>query len=147
MIITRVRELRVAELDELVADSVASGWRHLGRLCDEWASGQNHFDRPGEGLFMAHAGDRAIGICGLNVDPYAQDAAIGRLRRLYVLRTHRRSGAGRALVGHVLEAAQPWFSEVRLRTDDPIAVAFYNALGFEAMADTEDYTHVLRPHP
>ena len=38
-------------LDVLLADSEREGWRFVRRLVDEWATGSNRFDRPGEALF------------------------------------------------------------------------------------------------
>lgn len=38
-------------LDVLLADSEREGSRFVRRLVDEWATGTNRFDRPGEALF------------------------------------------------------------------------------------------------
>lgn len=146
MIIERVRELRAADLDELLADSAATGWRHLARLWDDWVAASNRFDGRGEGLFLCRDRERAIGVCGINVDPYARDATVGRLRRLYVLRAYRRAGVGSRLVRHVLDEAQASFREVRLRTDNPIADHFYRALGFTPAADVEGCSHIWQLH-
>ena len=60
-------------LGALVAESERQGFRFVRRLVDEWRSGANRFDRPGEVLFAARAGDDVIGVCGLNIDPHADD--------------------------------------------------------------------------
>jgi GNAT superfamily N-acetyltransferase len=120
---------------------------HLGRLRDEWVSGANRFDRRGEGLYLGETGDRAVAVCGLNVDPYAGDPRVGRLRRLYVLESCRRHGVGRALVHHAIGEAGRAFREVRLRTHDEAADAFYRALGFARVLDVEGCTHALRLDP
>jgi GNAT superfamily N-acetyltransferase len=112
-------------------------------LLDDWQSGRNRFAQPGEGLFVAQSGERIIGVCGLNVDPYANDPAVGRVRHLYVLSAFRRQGVGRRLVHEVIAAARGHFRSLRLRTDSPDAARFYSALGFRECPSDPDCTHVL----
>lgn len=134
-------------LEGLLADSEREGSRFVRRLVDEWATGANRFDRPGEALFIARIGDRLVGICGLNVDPYAAAANVGRVRRLYVLSAYRRLGVGRQLVLAVLRAARGRFDVLRLRTTNPAAARLYESLGFTPSTASE-CTHVidLRSH-
>jgi GNAT superfamily N-acetyltransferase len=127
----------------LLAESEREGSRFVRRLLDEWATGTNRFDRPGEALFTARIGDRVVGICGLNVDPYAAAANVGRVRRLYVLPAYRRLGVGRQLVLTVLQAARGRFDVLRLRTTNPAAARLYESLGFTPSATTDDCTHVI----
>src|SRR5262249_23887642 len=61
-------ELRLERITELPQD-----------FDDDWESGANRFDGPGEVLFEARVGSRLVGICGLDRDPYAQWAEIGHL--------------------------------------------------------------------
>ena len=133
-------------LDVLLADSEREGSRFVRRLVDEWATGANRFDRPGEALFTARIADRVVGICGLNVDPYAA-ANVGRVRRLYVLSAYRGLGVGRRLVMAVLQAARGRFDVLRLRTTNPAAARLYESLGFTPSTASE-CTHVidLRSH-
>lgn len=91
--------------DALVDESERQGYRFVRRLADEWASGANRFDRPGEALFAARIDGRLVGACGLNVDPYTRVVGVGRVRHLYVLADYRRLGVGRQLVEQVLDAA------------------------------------------
>jgi hypothetical protein len=77
-----VEHLSVAEIEPLVIESEHEGWRFLRRLLDEWLTGQNRFDRPGERLLSARSAGQLIGICGLNIDPNETDGRIGRVRRL-----------------------------------------------------------------
>ena len=130
-------------LDVLLADSEREGSRFVRRLVDEWATGANRFDRPGEALFTARIGDRLVGICGLNVDPYAAAANVGRVRRLYVLSAYRRLGVGRQLVLAVLQAARGRFDVLRLRTTNPAAARLYESLGFTPSTAGDDCTHVI----
>jgi len=133
-IIERVTGPPAGALDDLLAESEREGSRFVRRLFDEWTAGTNRFDRPGEALFAARLGDRLIGVCGLNIDPYAAAPNVGRVRRLYVLTAYRRLGAARHLVLAVLEAARGRFDVLRLR---------YESLGFRPNAETADSTHVL----
>ena len=84
----RVDAVRVASLDHLgplIDDSEREGLRFVRRLADEWASGANRFDRPGEMLFVAWGEGQVVGVAGLNVDPYTDGSGVGRVRHLYVL--------------------------------------------------------------
>jgi GNAT superfamily N-acetyltransferase len=56
-----------------------------------------------------------IGICGLNQDAY-NDLTYGRIRRLYVLKSHRESGIARMLVEAVIRQANGKFEKLILRT-------------------------------
>ena len=130
------------DLDPLVLDADADGHRFMRRLRDDWISGENRFDRLGEKLLRARMDGRLVGLGGLNIDPFAQAARVGRLRHLYVIRDARRLGIGGALVRQILATAPPHFSIVRLRTDSPDAAAFYVRLGFHP-TDEVGATHVL----
>jgi GNAT superfamily N-acetyltransferase len=113
----------------------------MERLCEEWVSGANRFDAPGEALFLALADGQVVGVCGLNRDPYAHNARAGRVRRLYVLPTHRRSGVGQALLEAVIAHAPNHFGLLRVRTD--AAGEFYTARGFQRDDSDTEATHVL----
>jgi len=141
-IIERLDDLMPRHVDGLLADGERAGSRIVHRLVDEWANGVNRFDRPGEVLFGAWVDRRLIGICGLNIDPYAGDDRIGRVRHLYVSSGCRRHGVGRQLVAHLVRTARGRFDVLRLRTNDPAAARLYEAVGFDACSDAEAYTHV-----
>jgi GNAT superfamily N-acetyltransferase len=130
-------------LGALTAESEQAGLRFVRRLVDEWASGANRFDRPGEALFIARTIDRVVGVCGLNIDPYTATPRVGRVRHLYVLLAYRRLGIGRRLVGEVIGAARGRFDTLRLRTENPEAAAFYERLGFLRSVGARDCTHVM----
>jgi GNAT superfamily N-acetyltransferase len=142
--IVRLRELPPDRLAELVAEAEQAGHRFPRRLVEEWDSGANRFDGPGEVLFAAVAGGRVVGLCGLNADPYAGGPRVGRVRRLYVLADYRRRGIGRRLVLEVVAAARGAFDLLRLWTEDRAAAAFYEALGFFPRVGEPDCTHALR---
>ena len=141
----RIGRLSGAPIDALaalIAESEALGLGFLRRLADEWAAGQNRFNAPGEVLLMANIDGVAVGVCGLNVDPYAGRPGDGRVRHLYVLRAHRRLGVGRQLVEAVLNAARGRFDRLHLRTGNPAAARLYESLGFRPVVGGDD-SHVL----
>jgi len=142
-VIERVSDAPGDRLGALVAESERQGFGFVRRLVDEWMSGDNRFDRPGEVLFVARVGGDVVGVCGLNVDPHAGDPKIGRVRHLYVLVRQRRSGIGEQLVADVLEAARGRFERLHLRTTNPTAARLYERLGFRRTFDARDRTHVL----
>ena len=124
----------------LVRASEAEGYRFLTRMLVAWEDGSNRFSADGEALLGAFAGDEPTGVCGLNVDPYAADAGVGRLRHLYVPAPWRRRGVGARLVTRCLARAEGRFDAVRLRVPDAAAARFYEALGFRTI-DAADATH------
>jgi GNAT superfamily N-acetyltransferase len=141
--VEQILELPEEELNALAADSEQAGWRFLRRLSDDWAAGTNRFHQPGEALFAARVDGVLAGVGGLNVDPYAANPRVGRVRRLYVHTAYRRRGIGRRLVEAVIKRATGVFDSLRLRTENPEAARFYEALGFQPCADATDCTHVL----
>lgn len=143
MRIERLLELPAARLAPLIAESEQAGLRFVNRLAAEWASGRNRFDRPGEALFGALTDGCLVGVCGLNVDPYAGAPRIGRVRHLYVLIAHRRHGVGRQLVGAVVAAARGRFATLRLSPANPQAAGLSEALGFRRRAGDAQCTHVM----
>ncbi len=124
--------LDLGELPDLAGDE---GLRFVQRTVDEWRSGSNRFDRHGEALLTAHQAERIVGMCGLNIDPFANTPSIGRIRHLYVAPRMRHRGIGRLLVAACLERAEGTFDTVRLRTFDRDAAAFYTAIGFTTFAE------------
>jgi len=133
-------------VDVLVAESERAGLRLVRRLVDEWNDGSNRFDRPGEALFGARLDGRLVGVCGLNVDLYAGDARVGRVRHLYVLDASRRLGVARALMADVFTAARGRFDTLRLSTRNPAAARLYESLGFRSIT-AGDCTHVMALAP
>src|SRR5439155_16415461 len=99
--------------------------------------------RPGEALFLATDDRAVVGVCGLTIDPYLADPAVGRVCHLYVAAHLRRQGVGARLVGAVVAEARGSFTLLRLRTDRPEADAFYLSLGFARVADEPGCTHRL----
>jgi ribosomal protein S18 acetylase RimI-like enzyme len=142
-LIERVSGAPTDRLAALLAESEQQGFRFVRRLVQEWESGDNRFDRPGEALFVARVGVDVVGVCGLSVDSYTGDPKVGRVRHLYVLVPHRRRGVGEQLVADVLEAARGRFERLHLRTTNPTAARLYERLGFRRTFDARDRTHAL----
>jgi GNAT superfamily N-acetyltransferase len=120
-------------LARLVAVAATEGHLFVARLRDEWTSGSNRFDRPGELLLGVTLNDALIAVGGLNADPYFGETGVGRLRRVYVDPPWRGRGIGRLLVTQLLERARRHFATVRLRTHSAGAASFYTRLGFRAV--------------
>lgn len=142
--IERLSDVTSDDVADLLADSERLESRLVRRLVEEWANGANRFDRPGEALFGARAAGSLLGVCGLNVDPYAGDERVGRVRHLYVLSASRRRGVGQQLVLRVIQEAHGRFRELRLRTSNPAAARLYETLGFRPRVDGGDYTHLAK---
>jgi GNAT superfamily N-acetyltransferase len=143
VVVERVAHLPDPGLDGLLEEGAAQGFGFVRRLVDDWRSGANRFDGPGEAFFVARRDEGVAGFCGLNVDPYAGNSAVGRLRHLYVAARYRRTGVGRALVARVVAEAARSFVTLTLRTDSPDAAAFYEALGFRRTWKLPSTTHCL----
>jgi GNAT superfamily N-acetyltransferase len=141
--VTRLFDLPADTFAPLLAESEREGWRFVRRLADDWASGLNRFDQPGEALLGAGVDGTLVGVCGLNVDPYAGDPTIGRVRRLYVLETFRRRGVGNLLVQAVLQAARNRFRLLRVRTENATAGRLFERLGFVPAVGVPDCSHTL----
>ena len=141
MEITRVTDLSLG-VELLSREAEAQGYRFLRRLIEEWSTGANRFDGPGEVLLAASVAGQLVGIGGLNRDPYSRDRGVGRVRHLYVLEAFRRQGVGQHLLEAIVAAAPGSFRELHLRTDSAQAARFYERFGFRRIND-DAATHAL----
>ena len=119
----------------LAATASADGHGNVQRLVEEFVEGTNRFDRPGEILLAAYAGDILVGVGGLNVDPYAADTAVGRVRRLFIAPPYRKSGVARALMEQIEAVARSHFERIQLFTGTVEADRFYRAVGYRQVTD------------
>ena len=133
----RTNALPLPAARRLAAQARTEGHRFLDVLVEEWISGENRFSLPAEAFFVARAGSRLVATCGLNRDPWAGDARVGRLRRLYVAPDWRRRGIARLLTWAALCAARGHFDSIRLRTFSSNAPAFYQHSGFRPAGHAE----------
>lgn len=127
----------------LLEESRREGFWMLVTLSNNWEDCRNRFSRRGEALFAAWDGDQLAGVCGLNVDPYVEGRREGRVRHLYVAAANRGNSVGRRLVWRVIDKARTHFPVLNTRAPEA-AFAFYEALGFERLADGETATHSMR---
>ena len=112
------------------------------RLQNDWRSGRNRFDQPGEAMFGALQHGELIGTCGRNIDPYDPLPRAGRVRRLYVGQAGRRQGIGRQLIEAICHGARSHFDH--LNTQAPTeAFPFYERLGFVRITDDVHVSHRL----
>ena len=93
----------------LLAESQREGHHMLLRFAENWQSGANRFDRPGEIMLGAWRDERLAGTAGRNVDPYDDNPRAGRVRHLYVAADERRNGTGRQLILAIVSGAAKWF--------------------------------------
>lgn len=115
----------------LLEESLKDGFNFVRRLIDDYESGTNRFNKSGEALFTLTENGKCIGIGGINIDPGASDNEIGRIRRVYIMKSFRGEGAGRILIAALEDWAAEQFSELRLYTDTKEAAAFYDRLGYK----------------
>ncbi|WP_158943040.1 GNAT family N-acetyltransferase [Granulicella sp. S190] len=142
MILIQQIELPIAGLEELHAEAKQSGYDFIDTLVEEWASGANRFEAPGEILCGHLHHDQLVAVGGLTLDPFTAESHTGRIRRVYVRSAWRNQGVGRALVSALIEEARKNFRHVRLRAENANAARLYERLGFTPI-DDPDATHTL----
>jgi GNAT superfamily N-acetyltransferase len=128
-----------ALLQPLLVESEEEGFRFVRRILDQGASAMD--DATWYGAWRA---EELVAIGGLTRDPYVESPSVGRLRHLYVRKSERRRGIGRALVTALEQVAIGRFELVRLRTDTVAAARFYEALGYQPLVKNESATHQRR---
>jgi GNAT superfamily N-acetyltransferase len=129
-------------IERLQSEAQAEGYDFVQTLTEEWASAENRFDAPGEMLCGHLADGLLVAVGGLNCDPFAGRADVGRIRRVYVRPAWRDKGIGRALVTTLIEQASTHFRCVRLRAENADAARLYERIGFVPI-DNPDATHIL----
>ena len=135
--------LPVPEIDDLRREARDEGYNFIEQLFEDWLSGENRFDGPGETFFGCLDNDVLVGVGGLNRDPFLAEPEVGRIRRVYVRWAWRNRGVGEALVRSLLTTARMSFLSVRLRAENAAAARLYERIGFTAINDPSA-THILR---
>jgi GNAT superfamily N-acetyltransferase len=135
-------QLPVPGIEALHAEAQSESYDFIETLVEEWSTGENRFDAPGEALcgYVEHGLLVAVG--GLNCDPFAGRPEIGRIRRVYVRPAWRNQGIGRALVTALVDQARTHFRSVRLRAENAGAARLYERMGFVPI-ENPDATHIL----
>ncbi len=126
----------------LQSEAQVEGYDFIETLVEDWASGTNRFDAPGEALCGYIDQGLLVAVGGLNCDPFAGRPDMGRIRRVYVRSGWRNRGIGRALVTALVEEARIHFTCVRLRAENAGAARLYESMGFVPIA-SPDATHIL----
>ena len=127
------------DLSELVYKSVEEGYKLVRRLRDDIISGKNRFSKEGEFLLAYIVHKKIVGVCGMNSNGDGR----GRLRRLYILPTHRGKGIGKLLVKKCVSRSEGVYSIVVCNAGTPEAGRFYDHLGWETIEE-ERLTHLWR---
>ena len=130
-----------AGLPRLVEEANAEDFFMLDRLTDNFRSGKNTFSRSGEALFGAERSGELVGVGGLNIDPYFDDAGVGRIRHLYVHPVARNNGVGRMIVNAIEAYATGRFVRLQLFTPTEAASRFYETLGYLAVSGVGKVSH------
>ncbi len=143
LIITRLDDLALSRIAEMLAESEASGYQFLRRVVDEWERGINRFSRAGEALLVAETSVCWVGVCGLSIDPYFDDPRVGRVRNVYVLARYRRMGIARRLVEEAIARARGNFDRLRLRGEEAGPARLYESLGFRPCLGIPNCTHIM----
>ena len=126
----------------LRTESLEQHFNMLRRLAENWQSGKNRFNAPGEPLLGAFVNHQLVGVCGINSDPFSPQPRAGRIRHLYISERYRRRGIGPQLLVSVITHSSAWFDF--LNTHAPAqAWPFYERLGFRPVYDEPRVTHRL----
>lgn len=133
-----------SELTHLVKESKKEGFRFLERLVNDYETGANKFNKPGESLYgLFNKEGVLIAIGGLNLDPFSKEEKVGRLRRFYVSKNYRRIGLGRILLSQIICDAKNFYNVLVLHTDTEQGDKFYTSLGFSKEKIYLNSTHYL----
>src|SRR5271155_2445404 len=122
--------LPIPGIEQLHAQAKEDGYNFIDTLVDEWASGANRFQAPGEILCGHLDHGQLVAVGGLTIDPFTSESHTGRIRRVYVRSAWRNKGIGRALVSTLIEEARKNFRHVRLRAENASAARLYERMGF-----------------
>lgn len=141
--IVEIENLLEVNIEPLLKESKEEGFRFLERLVTDYTEGTNTFSEPGERLMGVFLNGSLIAVGGLNRDPYAGEAGVGRLRRFYVSGEHRRTGLGRKLAARILSEARENFRIIVLNTDTEKGDLFYRSLGFVSNRRYAKATHYV----
>ncbi len=58
-------------------ESLEQHFNMLRRLAENWQSGKNRFNAPGETLLGAFVNHQLVGVCGINSDPFSPQPRAG----------------------------------------------------------------------
>lgn len=131
----------VGQVRALADASQGEGFRFVQRFVDDMPT--TALDTREQWFLGVFDGPQLRAIGGVTPDPYAHDASVGRIRRVYVASDVRRHGYGRQLLSALEARAREVYSILRLSTDTAAAAAFYEQRGYTRVVDA-GATHVRR---
>ena len=132
-----------AQIHELSKQAQKEGFDLIDRLIEEYDSGKNQFNQPGEFLLFVYDDEKLIACGGLNQqwNENQIDSRIGRVRRFYVLPKYRKQGVGKQLLQHLEKNARPNFSALCLSVDNKSAAHFYQKLNYVFVENHPNYSY------
>lgn len=131
------------QIKELAKQAQKEGFQFVDRLIEEFESGKNRFDQPGEFLLLGYDDDKLVACGGLNQqwNENEIDARIGRVRRFYVLPKYRKYGVGKQLLQQLEKEARANFSALCLNTDTKNAAHFYQKQNYVFVENHPNYSY------
>ncbi|MFB5661927.1 GNAT family N-acetyltransferase [Alteribacillus sp. HJP-4] len=143
--INKISNLEYEEWFELIKQSKAEGIRFPPRLEKEYAIGIHRCQQPEEALFgMQDDKNKLIAVGGVNCDPYSDFVKVGRVRRFFVSKKWRRTGAGSSLLEAMISFSRDHYNFLVLYSDSESASSFYVSTGFERTGDFPYSTHMMK---
>lgn len=141
--VKRIKNLMDESIHPLVDESQKAGFRFIQKLVNDYKDGSNTFNKPGEALYGVYDQDgMLIAVGGININPFSDDARIGRVRRFYVAKDYRRKGIGKLLLETLISEAMNHF-QIMVLNSTPQADAFYTSFGFIKSDKYPNSTHLM----
>lgn len=131
------------QIQELAQQARQEGFFLVDKLIDEYLTGKNCFNQLGEFLLFVYDDQKLIACGGLNqqMNDYAVEHRIGRVRRFYVLPEYRKQGVGTQLLAKLEHHAQVNFSALCLHTDTGLAAHFYQKHNYVLVENNPSYNY------
>lgn len=118
----------LVRVQALAAIATLEGFRFVERFASDYPGIE--LDSPQQFFLGVFDGDLLVAIGGVTPDPYSDDSAIGRIRRVFVSQEYRGAGLGARLIHALEERAASVYPKIRLNTDTDAAAAFYERIGY-----------------
>ena len=128
---------------ELEIEANKESFIAISKMIEEFKSGKNRFDQPGEFLLTAYDQGKLIACGGLNQQWNENDVEtrIGRVRRFYVLPEYRKHGVGKQLLQYLEKKAIENFSALCLHTETHPAANFYQKMNYVFVENHPNYNY------
>lgn len=140
------RELKAIRLEALRAEPAvfgASFEEAVVRPDDYW---QHRITDSGSVHLIARAGRRPIGMVGAYLGPNDGEQDVAIVFGMYVTKEYRGRGAGRLLLGSLIDHVVTWFPEITtvrlwVGPEQTAAYRLYQAIGFHVLANAGSGAH------